>query len=107
MIDLIDCTIALAATRNPECGDFSLTLQFREGGNVQITRYHDLHDPPCLGDFTPIRAEELGDGRVRFHIDTGDAVLVFEACAEPNLSLLDNSQITYADLFTRHNTTVA
>jgi hypothetical protein len=108
MIDLIDCTIALAATRDPERADFSLTLQFREVGNVQITRYHDdLQHPPCLGDFTPIRAEDLEDGRVRFHINTGDALLVFEACAEPNLSLLDNSQITYADFFTRNNTTVA
>ena len=108
VVELLDCTITFTLKDDPDCEGFSLKLKFREVGNVQVERYHatDL-DSTCLGDFSPIRVENLKEGRMRFHADTGDAKLIFEALGEPSLSFLDNSQITYADLFTNHNELLA
>jgi hypothetical protein len=99
VVDLIDCTIRLEGTADPERAGSALELIFREVGNVRVERYHDLDNAPCLGDFNLIRAEDLGDGRARFRTDTGDAMLVFEAAANPGLTVLEAHQIKGADIF--------
>ena len=80
-VELIDCTLVLRLTDDPERGEVGASVLFKHVGAVRVNRYHDADDT-CLGDFEPIRRFSLGGGRVRFTIDTGDAMLTFEASAE-------------------------
>ena len=102
VIDLINCTISLEGTAEPEAAEpsISLVLSFREVGNVRVERYHDFDHVPCFGDLTHIQVEHLGSGRARFRTDTGDAILAFEAAADPSLTISRGLQVNRADLFT-------
>lgn len=99
VIDLIDCTITLEGTVDPERTGGAFELIFREVGDVRIERYHDLDTVPCLGDLNLIRVENLADGRARFRTDTGDAMIDFQAAAGPSLTVLKGHQIEAADIF--------
>jgi len=98
-VDLIDCTIRLEGTVDPERTGSAFELTFREVGNIRVERYHDFETMPCLGDFNLIRVEDLADGRARFRTDTGDAMLIFEAVASPRLVVLGEHQIEAANIF--------
>ena len=77
-IELVDCTLTVRYTDDPERGEVGATVEFTEVGNVQVDRYHDADDH-TYGDFNPIRRVAVSLGRSRFKINTGDAVLAFEA----------------------------
>lgn len=81
-INLVDCTLTLLTTSEPDRGQLTFRLTFSAVGNVQINRYHDA-DTDTLGDFTGIRVVNIGEGRARFQTDTGDALLEFEASDRP------------------------
>lgn len=82
-INPLECSIHLTTTAEPDKVTMPSAWRyvFRAVGNLQIERYHDT-DNPCLGDFCGIHVHELGDGRSRYRLDTGDAWLTFEASTE-------------------------
>ena len=106
VIDLIDCTVRLEATRDPDRGMHAFEVEFRDVGNVQVDRYHDA-DEPSLGNLMGIGVEQLAHARARFRADTGDAVVVFEAAASPKVTPLGDSKVSGSDIFITTNRTSA
>jgi hypothetical protein len=84
-LDLVDCTLTCVTTANPDAPDQAFRVEFKEVGKVSVERYHDARQV-SLGDFGRFRMRPTnGDGRAVFEINTGDALLTFEASADPSI----------------------
>ncbi|MDB5301030.1 MAG: hypothetical protein JWO87_2693 [Phycisphaerales bacterium] len=83
-IDVIECTLALTATHDPERQTPAVEFAFGSVGAVRIDRYH-APDHMCLGDFEGVEEKKLGQGRSEFRVNTGDAFVVFEAASDYTL----------------------
>ncbi|SRR5258706_11755658 len=82
-LDLIQCTLTCVTTANPDAPDQAFRLEFKEVGTVSVDRYHEV-DEHALGDFEGFRTQPLEGGRrAVFKTNTGDALLTFEASADP------------------------
>src|SRR5881394_3738493 len=82
-LDLVQCTLTCVTTANPDGPDQAFRLEFKDVGKVSVDRYHDAGEHP-LGDFEGFRTQPLeGGDRAVFKTNTGDALLTFEASANP------------------------
>ena len=82
-LDLIECALTCVTTENPDGPDLAFRLEFKDVGKVSVDRYHDVDFHP-LGDFEGFRTRVIeGTDRAEFKTNTGDALLTFEASANP------------------------
>src|SRR4051812_4907722 len=87
-VDLIGCVLICATTSDPDRGTVEGRLHFRAVGHVHVDRYHDPNED-CFGDVEAFESTPLGNGRARFRLYTGDAVVTFEADEPEEGPLLD------------------
>jgi hypothetical protein len=81
-IELIDCTARIDVTNDPEGDSVHETYTFEGLGDVSVRRYHDVdRDELGLGDFCGVDEVAIDGGRARYRLDTGDAVVEFEAAS--------------------------
>ncbi len=82
-LDLIECTLTCVTTADPNLPEEAFRVDFKDVGNVKVSRYHDADDV-SLGDFERFSMRMVGSaGRAIFETNTGDAFLSFEASNEP------------------------
>ena len=81
---LIECSCKVSLTNTPDNPIVDKVYLFSEVGNISVQRYHQPDD--TLGDFNGFQAEELANGRTGFRIDTGDSIVIFEACTVHDVS---------------------
>ncbi len=97
-VELTMCTLVVQYTVDPERGEVGAMVEFTEVGNIQVFRYHDAGDV-CYGDFEPIRAVSLVEGRSRFTMNTGDAVVMFEAASRWIVAYENGDEADWPALF--------
>ncbi len=98
-IDLIESTITLVTTRNPDAPAKGFRLVFEQVGDISLDRYHAIDDPE-LAHFSPVHVKSLPNkSRARFRLDTGDARLVFEAHVKQKFTPLDGKHLGDTELF--------
>ncbi|MDB5321206.1 MAG: hypothetical protein JWN40_2837 [Phycisphaerales bacterium] len=82
-LDLVACTLTCVVTANPDAPALAFRVEFQHVGKVSVDRYHDP-DGDTFGDFERFHMRPIeGTGRAVFETNSGDAVLTFEASADP------------------------
>ena len=77
VFSVTECTSTLTLTKTPNKPQVDTKIVFSYVGNVLIKRYHNPED--CFGDYTGLNVKQLTTDRSEFMIDTGDALVTFEA----------------------------
>ena len=77
VFSITECACTLALTKTPDKPRVDTEIIFSSVGNVLIKRYHD--PKVCFGDFLELNIKQLTSDRSEFVIDTGDALVTFEA----------------------------
>ena len=98
--DLVTATAGATCTRDPDSGLAAFCVKFRDVGNVRVNRYHDASEP-CLGDMAGFLVEATTPNRARYRIDTGDAIVVFEASVERTVTISSGECVEDGDLFVK------
>ena len=80
--DVVECSACLVLTRDPDAGKADEEFVFTDVSNIAVERYHDVEPEVTLGDFTEIKKTPREQDRVVFQLDTGDALVTFEANAD-------------------------
>ncbi len=80
-INVIECTLLLSVTDEPERPMPVEEYTFRSVSAIQVDRYHETKDN-CLGDFQGIEEKKFDNDRSEFRINTGDALVIFQAASD-------------------------